>query len=441
MIQPRLLLSSFLLSLLLAAPLWAGDGATLHGSGAVNSAMGGAGVALPNDALGALNGNPALIAKLSGHRMEFSTEFAKAKNAVSSTVHVNTGAGTGFDVSGRTEDDGKVAVIPAFAWTSHSASSSAAFGMGFIGLAGFGVDYPQDSSNPILAPQPQGFGRVFSSYSLLKIPLAVAWQMAPNFAIGLSFVAARESLEADPAGFAAPDCSGSPNNPTCFVPRVNVDSEFGYGGQVGVLWEVTPVFNVGASYASKLSFSSFEWDSSHANPDRPDFGTARTIRFRLDAPATAAVGIGLKLSPTFQVAIDGKRIFYGDTAGFGTSGVDAEGNSKGLGWKNISVLAAGVQWHPTAALALRAGYNHSDNPIPDELTFENVEAPAVFKNHACLGLGYAVNSSLELNLAVYRAFKNTASGPFLSPFGAVPGTQVKNEMTLDSGILTFSFRL
>lgn len=440
MTAKRFLLSFSLLASLLTAPVWAADGPTLHGAGAVNDAMGGAGVALPLDALGALNGNPALLVKLSGHRMEFSTEILKAKNAVSSTVHVNAG-GAGFDVSGRTEDAGKVSVIPAFAWTSHSSTSSTAYGMGFIGLAGVGVDYPQDPSNPILAPQPQGFGHVFSSYSLLKIPVAFAWQATPQLAVGLSFVAARESLESDPAGFAAPDCSGAANNPTCFVPRTNTDSEFGYGGQIGVLWEVTPMLNLGASYQSKLSFSSFEWDSAHANPFRPDFGTARTIRFHLDSPATAAIGLGIKASPNFQIALDAKRIAYGDTAGFGTSGVDAQGNSKGLGWKNINVLAAGAEWRPSPRLAIRGGYNHSDNPIPDNLTFESVIAPAIFKNHACLGLGFAINPNLEVNLAAYRAFKTTASGPFLSPFGPVPGTQVKNEMTLDSGLVTFSFRL
>ncbi|HEY8021343.1 MAG TPA: outer membrane protein transport protein [Thermoanaerobaculia bacterium] len=436
MIRKRFVSLSCLLASLLAAPSWAGNGATLHGVGAVNDSMGGAGVALPNDALGALDNNPALLAKLSGHRMEFSTEYAKAKNAVESTV-----SGPGFSVSGRTNEDGKPAVVPAFAWTHHSSTSSVAYGMGFLGLAGFGVDYPQDASNPILAPQPRGFGRVFSSYTLLKIPFAFAWQATPTLAVGLAFDAARASLESDPAGFAAPDCTVGLGGGTCFVPHVNIDSEFGYGGQVGILWEVTPAFNIGASYASKISFSSFEWNSAHANPLRADFGTARRLRFKVDAPATAIVGIGLKLTPNLQVALDAKRLAYGDAAGFGGTGFDSQGNANGLGWKNITVLAAGVEWRPGPKLALRAGYNRSENPIPDNLTFQNVIAPAIFRNHACLGLGYRLYANLEANLALYRAFKNTASGPFLGPTGPVPGTQVKQEMTLDSGVLTFSFRL
>ena len=40
--------------------------------------------------------------------------------------------------------------------------------------------------NPILAPQPFGAGRVFSSYQMLKIPLTAAFQVAPNFSLGFS---------------------------------------------------------------------------------------------------------------------------------------------------------------------------------------------------------------------------------------------------------------
>ena len=69
-----------------ALPAWAGNGNQLHGIGAVNSSMGGAGVALPNDALGALNLNPALLTELDGHKMEFSAELADDDITVRSSV-------------------------------------------------------------------------------------------------------------------------------------------------------------------------------------------------------------------------------------------------------------------------------------------------------------------------------------------------------------------
>ena len=59
--RPRRLCSP--LPLLAAPAAWAGNGHTLHGVGAVNSSMGGAGVALPIDTLGGLLLNPALATR------------------------------------------------------------------------------------------------------------------------------------------------------------------------------------------------------------------------------------------------------------------------------------------------------------------------------------------------------------------------------------------
>lgn len=404
------------------APAWAGNGHILHGVGATNSAMGGAGVALPNDALGALALNPALLARLDGHRFEFSAEYAEANNAVESSVQTPVGT-----FSGRTEESGDTPLIPAFGWTRNK-SGHFAYGMGFLGLAGFGVDYPQDPRNPILAPQPQGFGRVYSNYQLMKVPTALAWRLNDALSFGISLNAARATLTANPAGFTSPDCSSATN---CFVPSVNADSAFGFGATVGVHYQVNNAFAIGASYASELDFEDFEWNSTVANPNLPTYGTNRQIKFQINSPAIAAVGVAVTPSDRLQIALDAKEVFYGDTEGFGDS----------LGWEDIMVYALGVQFGATDRLTLRAGYNQAENPIPPQFTFFNVSSPAIFEDHWTAGLGFQVNEALQLNLAYYRALENRSSGPFVSPFGPVPGTQVTNEMSMDSAVVTFAFKL
>src|SRR4029079_15739425 len=121
--------------------------------------------------------------------------------------------------SGKTEEAGDTALVPAFGWVHHTKGSNFAYGIGFLCLAGCATDYPQDPTNPILSPQPNGFGRVYSYYALLKEPTVMAWKLSDHFSFGLALHVARAPLEPDPAGFAAPDCSG-PAGP-CFVPRVN----------------------------------------------------------------------------------------------------------------------------------------------------------------------------------------------------------------------------
>jgi long-chain fatty acid transport protein len=417
-----------LAALAVPPPASAGNGHFLHGVGAVNSAMGGAGAALPNDTLGALNLNPALLTELDGSSFEFSAEYPKAGNAVTSQVG---------PFSGRTAENGRTPLIPAFGFTRHPQDRTYAYGVGFLGLAGFGVDYPQDASNPLLAPQPRGFGRVYANYQFLKVPIVAALRLDDSWSVGVAFVTGRSSLTADPAGFAAPDCSPA----GCFYPRVATDSAFGYAGQVGVHYRPTRRLAFGASYTTRQSFQSFEWNSAHANPGLPDFGTARRISFRLDNPATAVAGVAFTPLPELKLALDGKWIDYAGARGFNGFGIAPDGHALGLGWRSIGVVDLGGQYQATPAVALRLGYNHTQNAIPDRAAFFNVASPAIWSNHVTGGVGVRFDSALTLNLAYYYALKTRIHGPIVSPAGPVPGTLVTDEQSLRSVIASFSFKL
>ena len=127
------------LALLAAPAAFAGDGHTLHGVGAVNSSMGGAGVALAIDTLGGLLLNPALATQKDGSHFAFSAEYNQAKNSVSSSVPDPARHRS----AARPRTPATASLIPAFGWTHHTQGSNFAYGIGFLGLAGFGADYPQ----------------------------------------------------------------------------------------------------------------------------------------------------------------------------------------------------------------------------------------------------------------------------------------------------------
>ena len=407
-------------ALLAAAPAWAANGHLLHGVGAVNSSMGGAGTALPNDALGALSLNPALLTQIDGHKMEFSAEYNTAKNAVESEIG---------PFSGRTEEEGDPSLIPAFGFTVHKPGAGHAFGVGFLGLAGFGVDYPQTNGNPLLSPQPAGFGRVYSNYQYMKVPVAFAFQVTPNLSVGASLNAGRATLTANPAGFLTPDCS-SPTN--CFVPSVNADSAWGFGATVGVLWDINDRFSFGASYASEQEFEDFEWHTAVANPNRPDFGQDRVVKFQLNAPAQLNLGLGFRPTDRLSIALDGRQIFYEDTEGF----------KDALGLRDINVIALGIQYRATDKVTVRLGGNHGDSAIESDRVFFTVPVPAVFEDHITAGFGMKVTPSLTANLGYYHVFENRVSGPIYSPAtGPIPGSRVTTEMAMDALVATFSFDL
>lgn len=412
----------------------AGNGHFIHAAGAVHSALGGVGTALPAaGTLGALYVNPALLAAApEGHSFELGVELVDSQPEVESSVATPFGT-----FSGRTEDDGDLAMIPSFAWSRGTRGGTrAAFGMGVLSLAGFGTEYPQDPTNPILAPQPQGFGALYSSYRYVKLPFAAAWQVTPQLALGVALNGGWASLSATPFGGAAPDCV-SPTS--CFFPSLSEDSAFGYGLQAGLYWRPTPVWGFGLSYSTEQEFEDFEWHAAHAHPQRPDFGTARFVEFQLNVPQTASAGIGFTPNERLSVGLDARWIDYDDTPGFGSGFDPATGAIRGLGWDEILVWALGAEYRVGPSLALRGGWNRSESAVTPESAFINLGSPAMFEDHLTLGLGVRLYDELELNLAAYRAFENEVTGQFLSPAGPVPGTSVTNRMAVDSAVMTLRF--
>lgn len=418
-------------ALLLPVPARALNGHFVHGVGAQNTSMGGAGVGLPTDALSALAWNPALLIELDGHQVQSGLELIAGSPEVESTVQTPFGP-----VSGTTEDDTGLLPLPAFGWSHHADGSRLAFGMGTLALAGFATDYPQGPGNPVLAPQPQGFGRVNSEYQYLRIPLAVAWQASDRLALGAALTVGYARLGATAAAFAAPDCS-SPTD--CWYPAANQKGAYGWGFQLGAFYELTQSLSLGASYSSEQRFEDFEFNSAVANPNLPTFGTGRSFAFSVDVPAQAAVGIGWRPTDRLSIALDGKWIGYDGVDGLGTFGFNPDGSIRGFGWDDVYVGALGIEYAPSARLRLRAGYNHSDSPIVPERAMLSTPAPATFEDMASLGLGFRLTEGLDIDLGYYHGFENEVSGPLLSPAGPVPGTTVTQRNSSDSVLTTLSF--
>lgn len=412
----------------------AGNGHFTHGVGAINSAMGGVGTGMSTDLLGALARNPALLTQYEGYQMAFGIELVQSDSSVSSTVQTPFGP-----FSGTTEGESDLSPIPTVGWSYKPDGGSVAFGFGFLGLAGFSTDYPQDPTNPILAPQPQGFGRVQADYSVLHIPFAVAWQVHPKLSLGASLNGAWATLEATPFGAAGPDCSGPS---TCFFPAVDRDGAFGVGLQAGLHYQIDDAWSVGLSYSTEQSFEDFSWNATVANPDLPTFGTGREVRFNLNVPQIASAGLGFEPSDRLSLGLDARWINYSDTDGFRGGPVDlATLVPPGLGWEDIWVVGIGGEYTFPGGVALRLGYNLSEAAVPDEAAFFNVQSPANFEDHYTAGLGFPVGDKLQVNLGYYHVPSNEVAGPFQTPLGPLPGTRVANEISVDSYLMSFTFDL
>jgi len=410
------------------------DGHFLHGVGAINSAMGGVGVAgAHDDVLGALYHNPAGLMAIDGHHAALSMELFKPDRTMDATLTNQQGT-----FSGSQQSKSEFVPIPAFGWSSEVIEDKLVIGFGGLGIGGFGVDYRQNSNNPLLFPESMGgFGNVFSNFSLLKVSPAIAFAPSEKLWIGLAANIDWASLAVDPFPAASPDGA--------FYPSATASATtFGFGFQAGLIYKLTQTMNLGLAYTSTQHFNEFTWNSTNANPTDPAFGTHREFSFKLNAPAIVAGGISLQATDKLFVAADAKYYMYASTEGFEDHGFTQTGAVAGFGWDNIKVFALGGQFDATDRFALRAGYNYSDNPIPEENSFFNVSAPAVIQHHLTFGLGFELVDGVDLSAAYYRAFESEVSGPMYNPayeMGqvGVPGTDVTSSMFENSFVMQFSF--
>lgn len=424
--------------MLLATFAFSQTGHLMQGAGAVNMSMGGAATAMPLDITGALQWNPAAISTFDRTIIKFDIGLFFSSPELNSTVPEFDAFGlpTGNFFSGTTKDNRGVSPMPALAVVWGKPDSRHTFGASAIGIAGFGVTFPESTSNPINMPQNMGgFGHIESDYLLLQIGGTWAYELNDNFSIGMEPTFNYASLELMPNPTADPTAVG--------YPSTNSATALGFGAQVGVFFDSQTGFKAGASYKTKQQFSDFEFENTYLD------NTPTTNEFKMDYPAILSFGVGYSAAD-FDLAVDYRMVDYESTDGFEKTGWTPTASVAGFGWENISIISAGVQYKGVDRLPIRAGYTYSTNPISDDVAFFNIPATAIIKNAFQLGFSYLASEKLSLDAVYhYGTSGGKTSGQLLNPmfigmsppYGAIPGSEVSYDMTTSMIMAGFSYTL
>ena len=421
---------------LLALPVvtWA-QGAAQPAAGPVNSAMGGAGTALPNESLGALMFNPALIAVAPGNQISFTTEFFKDSINIDTTLTSGGRTHAGFSSS-------QLNIWPSFGWMSKKPDAKMALGFGLIGQGGFNTDYPQDTSSVLFSQPPDGLGRTYSSYSVAKVPMALGYQATPKLSLGMSvnlyigqFAMAPLWSPVSDEAYGGPDAR--------WYPEAGRPSQrFAVALQLGFLYQASTSLSLGGSITTPQNFGKYEWNSTIADPTSPGFGTHRTLSYDLDGPMVISVGAGFKPGKKTQVAVDGMFTKYKGVEGFGDPGGLVDGVVYPFGWRDVWTFKAGLQYEATSKLTVRAGYNFSQTPLRSEVVVSSVTSPLTYQHRLNGGFGYKVFPFLEANTSLSYAPRGHVTGPFRdinNVRNVVIGTvDVSNRVT--SALIGLSFK-
>jgi long-chain fatty acid transport protein len=421
-----------------SAMMFSQAGHIMQGVGAVNMSMGGASTAQPLDISGALQWNPATISVFDDKILKLDIGLFYSSPELSSSLPAGMLGPGAPGVSGTTLDDRGVSPMPALAMVWGKEGSKHTFGVSAFGISGFGVTFPEEAnnpfsptfnpmanSNPINYPQNAGgFGHIESDYMLLQVGATWAYELSDKFSIGIQPTINYSSLQLSPNPTASPSL-------TAGYPSTNKAAAIGFGAQFGMFYDTGNGLKFGASYKMPQTFFKFKFDNTYL-----DNSTSKN-EFQMDYPGILSFGLGYSAGDV-DLALDFRRVHYEETAGFMNTGWTNKASVAGFGWKNISILSAGLQYKGINKLPLRIGYTYSSNPIPEEITFFNIPATAVIKNAYQFGFSYVVNDSWKLDAVYHYGDSNgSTEGKILSPnmisasnpLGAIPGSSVSYKMT------------
>jgi long-chain fatty acid transport protein len=413
-----------LLLLAISVPARA-QGFVLPAVGPVNNSIGGAGVALPTESQAALNANPALIAESQGNQVTFSTEFFK------DGAHFDAKLGS---MSGGTDGTIAMAVIPSFGWMGKVKSSSkVTLGFGMLGVAGFRTDFPEDSKNPLLLPQPNGYGRFYTDLQIAKIPLALAAQVTPKLSVGMSLNVYRGLLAVSPLPGSVPDTSATGSY---FASAANQVPSFGFGAQVGLLYKASEMVQIGASYTTPQKFQQYKWNAIVADNSSASYGLSRPLTFTLNGPQIATFGVGLHPSKTVRLGIDGRYVDMGHVDGIG------ENANSLIKWRSVWAVLTGAEVMVNPKTAVRVGFSYLQTPIRAERVAFSLGTPSTFQKHFTAGFGTMLTEHLGADFGVYIVPRESITGPVLAPTTGVPvpGSQVTLSSKLTSAQIALNFK-
>jgi len=426
------------------------DGYFPHGYGMKAKGMGGASTAMTDDAFGGAN-NPASMVWV-GSRLDIGVDLFSPRRQVE-----RNGATPALGINGSVDSDSNLFAIPEFGY-NRMLGADKSVGISVYGNGGMNTNYsggqiPAASAcggptgfNPGVtgggsAPYNMlcGSGRLGMNLEQLIVAPTFAMKVNKDNSFGASVLLAYQKFKAEGLdgfwGFTQYN-NGTPTGPATWAANNNLtnrgnDTSFGYGLRLGWMGKVSDMVTLGASYTTKTKMRKFD--------KYKDLFPAQGY---FDMPDSLNLGVAVKATPALTLAADFQRINYSGiksianpstnignsvAATFFTAGSLGCDSCRGFGWGSVNVFKLGAEYQYTPTLILRAGYNHSDNPIQGRDVTFNIIAPGVVKDHLTLGFTYNVTKDSELTMAYMHAFKNSVEASSLfnafMPPGVTAGTE------------------
>ena len=223
---------------------------------------------------------------------------------------------------------------------------------------------------------------------------------------------------------------------------------FGYAGKVGLLYEPNSNLKIGIVYQTQTTLSDLEssdatmsFQMSNATPPEgyptvfPANVTGDIKIVDFEWPSLYGIGISYRFNERFTASVDVKSVQWSDVMEDFTMNFvvnqDASNNMTSMGgpnmqgqeltaslyqyWDDQVVVMVGGEYVVNDVFTVRAGFNHAENPIPDQ--YLNPLFPAIVENHITAGFSAKIGEKSRLDFGASVALEKEASIP--TPMGAL----------------------
>jgi long-chain fatty acid transport protein len=386
----KLFLLTPLCALLAAGSVHATNGYFPHGFGVKAMGMGGASVAMTDNAFAGTN-NPA-IAAWAGNRAEGGLTFFSPKRSMS-----RTGSMAGLDAS--VESGSNMFYVPEFGY-NRALSDKMGVGVTVYGNGGMNTEYPGGQINCGAGPANVLCGSGGLGVDLMQLIVAptLAYKLNDMHSVGISPLLVFQQFEAHGLQAFSPMSSDATK-----LTGGSYSHSTGFGVRLGYLGKLNDKFTVGASYSPKINMSEFD-----------EYAGLFAGGGGFDIPENYTLGMSFQATPTVTVALDYSRINYSGVPSIANPSTNmaplGSANGPGFGWQDIDVWKLGVQWQASSQWTLRAGLNVGDNPIQSRDVTFNILAPGVMTKHVTLGGTYAMSPTTEVSFSYMYAPEESVSG-------------------------------
>lgn len=400
----------FISSVVFPQILMATNGMNMIGYGAISSAMGGADLALV-DNVTAMNINPAGLASCCGPQISVGDTIMQSRN------HHQDHHGND------TLADEQIFHLPLLAWAQPLKNSPFIIGLGFFGQGGMGVRY-DNVRTPFanISPMDQERDELSSCISYAKITPTVAWhsqdqRLKLGASLNLGYVNAKMSLFPHTSLFIDTNDDGmiSESGEIAFFGMEMTDSRaFASALRLGFQYQIGDL-TIGGAYLSRTKLK-FDHGKTQINYSSIGLGTVQyhTELDGLDWPQQAGLGFSYQINKKLKFALDVDWIDWSKSMKnikFTLNEPNNDGATPRIvvnypmNWKDQWVMAIGTEYSVTDYCQIRLGYNHGNNPIPDDNLLPYF--PAIVKDHITVGTGLTWQQ-WQLDIALEWALKNSA---------------------------------